>query len=185
MVPLQSNGNRQDQEEDFDKAANRCTPSPPHPLHPPPEKTKIRSPVLWYRLSTKEMTKQIRLEEYPQTHDGAVDFLRDVFKSMGGTIVPASRPRKTKSSDSLPPRRSLRDSFITDFENACLASHWDSSVIPHPRGNRRYEHQEWAEMIQSHVYPHHSDIDWFEYLEWVQHGGGDECFQEIQADING
>ena len=185
MVPLRSNGNRQDQEEDFHKAANRCTPSPPHPLHPPPEKTKIRSPVLWYRLSTKEMTKQIRLEEYPQTHDGAVDFLRDVFKSMGGTIVPASRPRKTKSSDSLPPRRSLRDSFITDFENACLASHWDSSVIPHPRGNRRYEHQEWAEMIQSHVYPHHSDIDWFEYMEWVQHGGGDECFQEIQADING
>ena len=123
------------------------------------------------------MTTQIRLDKYPQTHDGAVDFLRDVFKSMGGTIVPASRPRQTKSSDS------LRDSFMMDFENACLASHWDSSVIPHPRGKRRHEHQEWAEMIKSQVYPHHSDIDWYEYVQWVQHGGGDAWFQE--SDING
>ena len=29
-----------------------------------------------------------RLEDYPQTHDGSVAFVRDVFQSMGGTVVP-------------------------------------------------------------------------------------------------
>ena len=27
-----------------------------------------------------------RLEDYPQTHEGGVAFVRDVFKSMGGTV---------------------------------------------------------------------------------------------------
>ena len=33
-------------------------------------------------------------------------------------------------------------------------------------------------MIQKEVYPYHSDVDWFEYVEWVQNGGGDEYFME-------
>ena len=114
--------------------------------------------------------QQIRLEEYPQTHDGAVGFLQDVFKSMGGTIVPPTRPRKRRLS-------AESDAFLMGFENACLANHWNSCV-PHPTGNRRYEHEEWAAMIKSQVFPHHSDVDWGEYVEWVQNGGGDEWFQE-------
>ena len=30
----------------------------------------------------------IRLEDYPQTHEGGVDFVRDIFKSMGGVVMP-------------------------------------------------------------------------------------------------
>ena len=33
-----------------------------------------------------------RLEDYPQTHEGGVAFARDVFKSMGGTVVNDSPP---------------------------------------------------------------------------------------------
>ena len=119
----------------------------------------------------KMQLRPIRLEEYPQTHDGAVDFVKDVFKSMGGTMVPPTQPRKRRLSVK-------SDAFLMDFENACLASHWDSSVMAHPRGNRRYEHEEWAAMIKNQVFPHHSDVDWGEYVEWVQNGGGDEWFQE-------
>ena len=117
------------------------------------------------------------LNDYPQTHDGAVDFVKDVFKSMGGTIVPPTRPRKKLLSVE-------SDAFLMDFENACLANHWNSCV-PHPTGNRRYEHEEWAAMIKSQVFPHHSDVDWGEYVEWVQNGGGDEWFQEKDTDVNG
>ena len=31
--------------------------------------------------------EQIRLEDYPQTHEGGVAFVRDMFKPMGGTVV--------------------------------------------------------------------------------------------------
>ena len=33
-----------------------------------------------------------RLEDYPQTHEGGVAFVRDMFKSMGGTVVNDSPP---------------------------------------------------------------------------------------------
>ena len=71
-----------------------------------------------------------------------------------------------------------RNAFFMDFENACLEQNW---VGPPPTGIKRHENPEWATMIKSQVYPHHSDIDWFEYVEWVEAGGGDEWFQE---DIN-
>ena len=76
-----------------------------------------------------------------------------------------------------------RDSFYMDFENPRLANHWDSSSAPHPTGVRRHENEKWAEMIQSQVYPNHSDIDWYEYVEWVTQGGGDEWFQEKSNDL--
>ena len=28
----------------------------------------------------------MNLEDYPQTHEGAVDFVRDIFRSMGGRV---------------------------------------------------------------------------------------------------
>ena len=68
----------------------------------------------------------------------------------------------------------VRDAFLMDFEDSCLANF----PRPHPRGSKRYEDPEWAAMIQSQVYPNHSDVDWFEYVEWVSQGGGDEWFQE-------
>ena len=118
----------------------------------------------------------IRLEDYPQTHDGAVDFLQDVFKSMGGTIVPPTRPRKKLSSAEV-------DAFLMDWENECLANHWDSSSAPHPTGVRRHENEKWAEIIRGQVFPNHSDIDWYDYVEWVTQGGGDEWFQEKSNDV--
>ena len=63
-----------------------------------------------------------------------------------------------------------RDSFYMVFVNSCLANHWDSSSAPHPTGVRRHENEKWAGMIQSQVYPNHSDIDWYEYVEWVSQG---------------
>ncbi len=87
-----------------------------------------------------------------------------------------------------------RNAFLMDFENACLEYNWhiqpqpfDGGLFdslsfywnkPHPKGPKRHEDPEWAAMIQSQVYPHHSDVDWEEYVEWVENGGGDEHFQE-------
>ncbi len=67
-----------------------------------------------------------------------------------------------------------RDAFFMDFENAILKD-WRKGI---PRGPRRYENAEWAELVKRDVYPHHSDVDWHEYVEWVSRGGGDEWFQE-------
>ena len=45
----------------------------------------------------------------------------------------------------------------------------------------RHKDPEWAAMIRSQVYPHHSDVDWEEYVDWVSRGFGDEWFQEDDA----
>ena len=99
-----------------------------------------------------------------------IEHLRvQILQNMG---LPPHRPNKGyrfKVSD--------RDAFFMDFENACLRDNWDNS-IPFPTGPKRFENSEWAKMIQSQVYPHHSDIDWYEYVEYCQLGLGDEWFQE-------
>ncbi len=65
---------------------------------------------------------------------------------------------------------------MMDWENAILGD-WDArNGIP--RGPRRFENTEWAALIRQHVFPHHSDVDWQEYVQWVSQGGGDEWFQE-------
>ena len=69
-----------------------------------------------------------------------------------------------------------RNAFLMDFENDVLR-YWDARKGI-PRGPRRFEKQEWAALIMSQVFPHHSDVDWEEYVEWVSQGGGDEWFQE-------
>ena len=69
------------------------------------------------------------------------------------------------------------DTFMMDFENACLQLQaWTFDYIP--QGKKRHTDPDWAKVIKSQVYPHHSDVDWFEYVAWVENGGGDEYFQE-------
>ena len=46
-------------------------------------------------------------------------------------------------------------------------------------GPNRYKDLDWAGMIEFQVYPHHSDVDWEEYVEWVSRRYGDEWFQTI------
>ena len=64
--------------------------------------------------------------------------------------------------------------FMTDFENSLLDD-WDKAI---PKGNKRHENPEWAKHVQKHVYPNHSDVDWWEYVMWVEDGCGDEWFIE-------
>ena len=110
-----------------------------------------------------------------ETHDDGVQFVMDIFRSMGGTVLPPRRPWPTTYDSVLD---LSRNAFLMDFENECLSQNWDHTKGGHPRGARRYEDPEWAEIIKSQVYPHHSDIDWLEYVEWVKNGGGDEWFEE-------
>ena len=65
---------------------------------------------------------------------------------------------------------------MCDFENDVLR-YWDARQGI-PRGARRFENPRWAELMKSCVYPHNTDVDWFEYVSWVRGGGGDEWFQE-------
>ena len=51
-----------------------------------------------------------------------------------------------------------------------------------PTGPRRFEKADWAEVIKRNVYPHSSEVDWDEYVEWVSQGGGDEWFQAEEAE---
>ena len=111
-------------------------------------------------------------------HDQAVAFVQEIFKSMGGVVVPPRRPRR--HDDENVGLTVERDNFMMDFENGLLGSNW---VREHPTGPKRHEHEEWAAMVQKHVFPHHSDVDWAEYTEWVQKGGGDEWFQANDATV--
>ena len=100
-----------------------------------------------------------------------------------------AQPRRSPPDDAgaenpHPPRRPRhtlqggpgRDDFLSDFENDVLTC-WDARKGI-PKGPHRFKNPEWAALIKRHVFPHHSDVDWFEYVEWVQDGGGDEWFQE-------
>ena len=66
-------------------------------------------------------------------------------------------------------------SFLLDFENSLLATWNAQNRIP--TGKWRFEDPEWAALVQANVWPHHSDVDWFEYVEFCQAGFGDEWFQ--------
>ena len=111
------------------------------------------------------MTTPVQFEDYPQTHEGCAAFVRDVFQSMGGTVSPQLEHYcedglsfvNKKGSQRMggtvvhaPVRPGKRnpgymsveqDSFFMDFENACLANHWNSSVQEHPTGNKRHKTQ--------------------------------------------
>ena len=121
------------------------------------------------RMLEPEPEPEIRFEDFPQTHDGAVEFVQALFQSWGGEVGPPTRPGRCLAL--------LPDSFMMDFENACLEHNWDSSKRSHPIGPTRHLDKEWADMIKTNVYPNHSDVDWYEYVWWVERGGGDEWFQ--------
>ncbi len=103
-------------------------------------------------------------------HQDAMNVVKTIFVQMGGKVLPPKRPGHRPRYTILHPEI---DNFMMDFENACLSQNWDSSKRVHPKGPKRHEDPEWAKMIQSQVYPHHSDIDWEEYKKWVENGGGD------------
>ena len=69
---------------------------------------------------------------------------------------------------------SINDPFMMDFENSLL-SEWRGRP---PTSPRRFEVAEWAALVKRNVFPHHSDIDWDEYVEWVSKETGDEWFCE-------
>ena len=115
----------------------------------------------------------MELEDFPQTKQGGVDYVMEIFRNMGGRILPPQRPRQ--NYEIMTP---ANDAFMMDFEISCLEQNWDSSKRQHPQGPNRHENPEWAAMIQRQVFPHHSDLDWAEYCSWVRCGGGDEIFQE-------
>ena len=114
------------------------------------------------------------LEDFPQTKEGGIRFVEEIFMDLGGTIDPPMRPRHQYEMTT------ERNNFMMDFENSCLQDVWyrqnDRRWGFHPLGPKRHENAEWAAMIQSQVFPHHSDVDWLEYCTWVENGGGDEWF---------
>ena len=54
---------------------------------------------------------------------------------------------------------------MMDLENEILRD-WDARKGI-PKGPRCFENPEWAALVKENVYPHHSDVDWEEYAEWV------------------
>ena len=75
---------------------------------------------------------------------------------------------------------------MLDFENS-LIREWqldadrihmskDELGMELPQGPTRWEDPEWAAVVQRNVFPHHSDVDWAEYKEWVERGYGDFWF---------
>ena len=115
------------------------------------------------------------LRQNPETHEEAVDMVKTIFEQMGGTVLPPRRPGRKDKYELLTPER---DAFMMDFENACLSQEWDNSKKQFPTGRLRHADAEWGAMIISQVFPHHSDVDFQEYQEWCENGGGDEWFQE-------
>ena len=114
--------------------------------------------------------KETKLE----TKDDAVNLVKAVFEQMGGTVLPPKRPNHIPRYT---PLTIERDNFYMDFENAIFQTDYDQTEDI-PKGPRRFENEKWAEAVKRNVYPHHSDVDWDEYCEWVSNGGGDEWFQE-------
>ena len=122
----------------------------------------------------REITTQL------QTHEDAVNLVKQVLQQMGGKVLPPKRPGHKDKYDIMTPER---DAFMMDFENYCLEHCWSFfNKGQHPTENKRHEDPAWAAMIESNVYPHRSDIDWHEYCEWVSRGFGDEWFQDEESE---
>ena len=125
----------------------------------------------------------MQLEDYEQTKDGVIRFVEDIFRNLVGKILPPMRPRHQYEMTP------ARDAFMMDFENSCLQDVWYRQSNRrwgfHPLGPKRHENAEWAAMIQSQVFPQHSDVDFQEYVVWVENGGGDEWFQEDEEVCRG
>ena len=101
-------------------------------------------------------------DHYEQHFRYKIEYYTDMIEAATTTLSFKSPPRRSKSSLRCD---AAKDSFMMDFENSCLANKWGSR--PHPKGDKRHLDRAWAIMIQSRVYPHHSDVDWYEYVDWV------------------
>ena len=122
----------------------------------------------------------MELEPKLETKEDAIKLVESVFRSMGGKVLPPRRPGHLDKYAILTPER---DAFMMDFENACLEKNFKRQFNEYPTGDKRYEDPFWGSTIRGQVYPQHSDVDWEEYCNWVQNGGGDEMFQE-EDDVN-
>ena len=74
--------------------------------------------------------------------------------------------------------RKTSDAFMMDFENSLLTD-WTHTI---PTGVLRFEKDAWSQLVKRNVFPNHSDVDWDEYCQWVNQGGGDDWFQGDELD---
>ena len=121
------------------------------------------------KASTVKCSVMDRTPQMTRSRESATELMVD-------QIQPPRRPQRN-----VPQTREYqryKNDFLSDFESTCLQYLW---VGEPPKGVTRHEDPEWAEMIQSQVYPHHSDVDWYEYCEWVMGGGGDVWFYDELA----
>ena len=78
------------------------------------------------------------------------------------------------------------NSYLMDTENYILQSHWPPTPLPllelwtkpHPRGPRRFEDPEWAQLVYEALSEDNGSITWDTYTAWCLGGGGDEWFME-------
>ena len=66
-----------------------------------------------------------------ENHEDAIRFVTQIFREMGGRVIPPDRPGHMDKYDIIIPDR---DAFMMDFENYCLEHCWGST--PHPKGNQ-------------------------------------------------
>ena len=106
--------------------------------------------------------------------------LKIKIRSQESMLVQSWRPRhKDIDWKTMSEENTHRDAFLMDFENSCLA---DFARESYPQGLERCKDEMWRTHIQSQVYPAHSDVDWTEYVAWVEAGKGDEYFIEEKAE---
>ena len=85
------------------------------------------------------------------------------------------------------------NNYLMDLENWILEHQWPSTPLPedtpvcstdelwmkpHPRGPRRFEEPEWAQLVYEALSEEDGSITWDTYTAWCLGGGGDEWFVE-------
>ena len=85
------------------------------------------------------------------------------------------------------------NNYLMDLENWILEHQWPTTPLPedtpvrstdelwmkpHPRGPRRFEDPEWAQLVQEALSEEDGSITWDTYTAWCLGGGGDEWFVE-------
>ena len=85
------------------------------------------------------------------------------------------------------------NNYLMDLENWILEHQWPPTPLPedtpvrstdelwmkpHPRGRRRFEDPEWAQLVYEALSEENGSITWDTYTAWCLGGGGDEWFVE-------
>ena len=142
---------------------------------------KLRLKLLQAKDKNLELVRQERedLYDYYEMHfkDKIQEFEDDIAELSQRLFEKTRAPCFLRDAQ----RRKPQDDFMMDFENAVLQD-WNHTWWEEPRlipkGVNRWKDKEWASLIQKNVYPHHSDVNWHQYVTWVSEGGGDQWFQE-------